>query len=182
VRRSRPLGNLSDEEQLGGIVSGVLGSGSNDDDDDNEVELETYLQVCGCTDYEEAAAILCLQECSKKSPRGLDYGKKKATESSTTLVTREAGCSECERQLYRIVQQLQAIFTIGAGVPEVPGVPSVTNVPSVPNVPGVPGVPSVSGTGGIPKVNDAKVATPAIDATTLAPAQLRRRALQIAAG
>jgi len=85
---------------------------------------------------------------------------------SKTLVTRETGCSDCERQLYQIVQQLLDIFSIAGDLE--------------PSVPDVPVVPDTDLPDRMPQINDTKVVAPAVNATTLAPAQLRRRALHMA--
>lgn len=85
---------------------------------------------------------------------------------SKTLVTRQTGCSGCERQLYQIIQQLLDIFSIAGDLE--------------PSVPDVPVVPDTDLPGRIFQINDTKAVAPAINATTLAPSQLRRRALHMA--
>lgn len=162
VKRDGPLGNLSDEDQAGGLIGTVLGSGGDDDEEDDEEEsdLEDYMKYCRCINTDEDAVTMCLKECAKKEMMESDDS------GSKMLVTREAGCSECERQLYHIVQQLQDIFTIGSDLPEADG---------------GAGAPSKDGPGGrnVAQVEGSKAVTPAINATVLAPAQLRRRAVQL---
>jgi hypothetical protein len=75
---------------------------------------------------------------------------------------------------------LQDIFAIGGGLPAAPSIPSVPGVPNVPDVPGVPDIPSIPGIPGIPQIDNTKVGVPAMNKTALAPAQLKRRAVQLA--
>jgi len=132
-----------------GVLDDILGGDAGDhDDDDDEAESaqNSYVEFCGCEDLEESVAIVCLQACASSKDVLDSDGDSDGDSNSKTLVAREIRCSECERQLYQIVQRLQEIFTIAGEVE--------------PAVPSAPAVPDTDVPGGILE--------PAVNATTLA--------------
>ena len=156
VKRDGILGGPSDDDESSGLLDDILGGG---EDDQEEYGLGAYLQHCRCMDSaDDEAALACLQQCASSSTSSASENGQKT--DSETLTRRETGCSECERQLYNIVHQLQEIFTIGGGLAG-----PATDLPGVSD---------------IPQIDDTKAAVPAVNATTFEPAQLRRRAIQLA--
>lgn len=89
---------------------------------------ESYMKAAGgmpTTKDIQAVLIVIEQslgaECGNENTVSRDFTNAGAL-SSRQLPT--STCSACERQLYHIVQQLQAIFALGANIPDIGGLSS----------------------------------------------------------